>query len=224
MKKKRSDGDRTRTRILEAATALFARQGREGVGLREIAKQSGVALPTISYHFGSKAELYSLAASEAILSGIDYEEMFEPCRGIDVQDPQQVADALHAVIRGLAMHLSQTRGADYTDLICQALFRHDHLLQRALLEVFDHFEVPFLEFLDRVGVTYEHADKGFWLVFIWSQLLFYVSAREFLYEARGLKEIPVEFYEDLAWRIAHFLCLEFGLPDPGRGPGRGPAR
>ncbi len=41
-------------RILDAATALFASKGFAGVGVREIARMSGVNIAMISYYFGGK--------------------------------------------------------------------------------------------------------------------------------------------------------------------------
>ena len=45
-------------RVLEVAGRLFAESGYDGVGMRQIAKESGVIVSSIQYHFGSKASLY----------------------------------------------------------------------------------------------------------------------------------------------------------------------
>lgn len=44
--------------VLEVAGQLFADHGFDGVGIRLIAEKSGVSMPSIFYHFGSKAMLY----------------------------------------------------------------------------------------------------------------------------------------------------------------------
>ena len=46
-----------RDAIMRAALILFAQRGYDGVGLREIASEAGVAQPTINYHFESKINL-----------------------------------------------------------------------------------------------------------------------------------------------------------------------
>ena len=48
----------TRSRLLQAATACFARGGYEGTSLREIAEAADVAQQLITYHFGSKEQLW----------------------------------------------------------------------------------------------------------------------------------------------------------------------
>jgi len=49
--------EETRTRILEAALALFRKRGFEKTTMREIAQESGVALGAAYYHFDSKDAL-----------------------------------------------------------------------------------------------------------------------------------------------------------------------
>lgn len=51
-----STGD-TKDRILEAAEALFARQGFVATSLRNVIAEAGVNLAAVHYHFGSKEEL-----------------------------------------------------------------------------------------------------------------------------------------------------------------------
>ena len=49
----------SRSRILAAATPLFARHGLNGVSVRSLASAAGVNLSMISYHFGGKDGLYA---------------------------------------------------------------------------------------------------------------------------------------------------------------------
>lgn len=60
-KKQKVDGRRapkTKTKILDAAEALFSRRGFYGVSLRDIATEAGVQLALSYYHFGSKEDLF----------------------------------------------------------------------------------------------------------------------------------------------------------------------
>lgn len=49
--------DRTRDRILQIATGLFASNGFHSVSLRRLTQEAGVNLASVSYHFGSKEGL-----------------------------------------------------------------------------------------------------------------------------------------------------------------------
>ncbi|MBK8840460.1 MAG: CerR family C-terminal domain-containing protein [Hyphomonadaceae bacterium] len=48
----------TRSKLMHAAMRVFAREGFAAASTRMIATESGVNLQAITYHFGSKAELY----------------------------------------------------------------------------------------------------------------------------------------------------------------------
>ncbi len=48
-----------KTRILDAAEALFAQYGYDGVTLRQITKQAGVDVALANYHFGPKRDLFN---------------------------------------------------------------------------------------------------------------------------------------------------------------------
>ena len=54
-----SRGERTRSRVLEAAYDLFVRQGFNGTSVREIAQQAGMAVGGIYNHYASKEEIFA---------------------------------------------------------------------------------------------------------------------------------------------------------------------
>jgi len=56
--KSRIRGDRTKSRILDAAERQFAKHGYDGVSLRALAAAADAQLALIHYHFGSKLDLY----------------------------------------------------------------------------------------------------------------------------------------------------------------------
>ena len=84
---RRRDAAATKSAILTAARALFARDSYENVGIREIASLAGADAALVSRYFGSKEELFS----EVLCSGK---------RGIDVIGseleglPERVADLM----------------------------------------------------------------------------------------------------------------------------------
>jgi AcrR family transcriptional regulator len=58
-------GERTRVRILEAATDLFAESGYSDTRLEDIASRVGVQRAALAYYFRSKQELYDVVLGEA---------------------------------------------------------------------------------------------------------------------------------------------------------------
>lgn len=54
----RKAGDATRERMLDAAEALFAREGYHGTSLRDVAEASDARIALVTYHFGTKDVLF----------------------------------------------------------------------------------------------------------------------------------------------------------------------
>jgi AcrR family transcriptional regulator len=59
VKKKEHQDSATRERLLDAAEILFGQFGYDGLGMRTLARKARVNLGAATYHFGSKAALYT---------------------------------------------------------------------------------------------------------------------------------------------------------------------
>lgn len=57
--------EEVKSRIIEAAIQAFARQGFSGASLRAIAREAGVTIQLLVYHFSTKEELWKQAMTEA---------------------------------------------------------------------------------------------------------------------------------------------------------------
>lgn len=62
---KRSDGVRTRNRILKAASKVFAEKGYHDATVEDICRHARTNVAAINYHFGSKDQLYAQVWREA---------------------------------------------------------------------------------------------------------------------------------------------------------------
>lgn len=71
-------GQRTATRVLDAAEALFARNGYNATSLRDIASAAGIQQPGLYKHFLGKDDLYQQVCERALRPLIDVmEELLE---------------------------------------------------------------------------------------------------------------------------------------------------
>ncbi len=68
--------ENSKTRILEAATKLFAQKGFDGTSIREICKKADVNLCMISYYWGGKQELYQGIIEDLLEKQIEYSKGF----------------------------------------------------------------------------------------------------------------------------------------------------
>lgn len=68
--------------IMDAAVALFMRQGYDGVSMDQIADEAGVSKQTVYSHFGSKEDLFQQAvACKCIIHGLT-DEFFDDTRPV----------------------------------------------------------------------------------------------------------------------------------------------
>ncbi len=62
-------GDETRAQLIQSGLKLFGRFGYEAVATRMLAREAGVNLAAIAYHFGGKQGLYE-AVTESVVSEV----------------------------------------------------------------------------------------------------------------------------------------------------------
>jgi AcrR family transcriptional regulator len=71
---RRAAGDRTRTRLMEAALDLIAERGEEGVTLRALTDAADANVAAVSYHFGSLKSLCDAATEQALEAYLDAQQ------------------------------------------------------------------------------------------------------------------------------------------------------
>lgn len=77
-----------REAILQKAFEAFARQGYEGVSLRQLAKACGVSDSLLSHHFGSKEQLWYEAA-DSVFAPL-YQRLIATLEGIQAENVAQL--------------------------------------------------------------------------------------------------------------------------------------
>lgn len=70
--------------ILQKAFEAFARQGYEGVSLRQLAKECGVSDSLLTHHFGSKQELW-FEAADSVFQPL-YQRLINTLEGIEAEN------------------------------------------------------------------------------------------------------------------------------------------
>lgn len=103
----RSDKQRNRRRILEAAETLMAERGA-GVPLEEIARLAGIGSATMHRHFGSRSELIDAVfeghASEIAAKAREWTKAPDPAQGLAEWLREVYSKA--SLVRGLARSLA----------------------------------------------------------------------------------------------------------------------
>src|ERR1700741_4990668 len=89
--RRRAAGERTRSRLIDAALDLLGERGEEGVTLRELTDAAGANVASVSYHFGSLQSLCDAAIEHAL------ERYLEPKKeAVSELGPESTLDELAA--------------------------------------------------------------------------------------------------------------------------------
>jgi AcrR family transcriptional regulator len=97
-RRRRSDGERSRSAILDAAARLATVEGMEGLSVAHLAEAVGMSKSGLFAHFGSKEEL-QLATVEAA-SALFAEQVTEPA-----SEPATAVERLRRLVEGYLRYL-----------------------------------------------------------------------------------------------------------------------
>lgn len=105
-------------RIIEAALDQFGRLGFDAASTRDIAKASGTAMSSITYHFGGKHGLY-LACADHIADVIarSREPMLGNLLANPPHEPEQTRIALIALIENFARLMLSAQSASFSQFV-----------------------------------------------------------------------------------------------------------
>ncbi len=139
MTTRRSDGERTKQAILDAATHVFADNGFHDARVVDICKRAGVNPASVNYYFGSKTELYKEAWRHAFQLSI---KTHPPDGGVPASAPAE--ERLRGNIRAIVHRIMDPASLDFdigrqemsspTGLLSEIMHRsieplHDDLLR-----------------------------------------------------------------------------------------------
>jgi AcrR family transcriptional regulator len=119
---RRTDGDQTSQRILDAAGALFAANGFAETTSKAIAQQAEADQASINYHFGSRSGLYQATLAEAHRQLITLGAL-----EVIVESEQAATDKLAQFIDLLAHSVSSEQGWPLQLLARELLSPSSHL-------------------------------------------------------------------------------------------------
>lgn len=130
--------------LLETAIDQFGRLGFEGASTRDIARASGTAMSSITYHFGGKHGLY-LAAAEHIAAAIRAQQDATVAHALEKgrASPDAAVEAIAAILDGLATMMLRPETEAWSRFIIreqqvptEAFDRLYKLAMRPVLDVF----------------------------------------------------------------------------------------
>jgi AcrR family transcriptional regulator len=104
---RREAGQRTRTRLMDAALDLLAERGEDGVTLRELTAAADANVAAVSYHFGSLKALCDASVEHALERYLDGQE-----EALSALGPESTLEELAAAFARPMMRALSTGGRD----------------------------------------------------------------------------------------------------------------
>jgi AcrR family transcriptional regulator len=101
---------KTRKRVIEAATRLFVQQGYPTTSMRAIATEAGVSLPTVELLFGTKAQLLHVVIDVAVAGDDEPAPVLSRGWAADAQSARDLADFLSVVAQVLSEAQARSAG------------------------------------------------------------------------------------------------------------------
>ena len=165
--------DDTRDRIIDAAQAIFARDGFVGAKMQEIADRVGIQRPSLFYHFKNKEALF-VAAHEQVFARI--EPVFRESLAPDGDPFAQLDRVSRAVLAVMADE------PDFARMVARtSVDRHPAAVKivRTYLQPLVDLSVAFVRDGQRRGI-FADIDPFFFTLNSWGAALIYFIARDLL--------------------------------------------
>jgi AcrR family transcriptional regulator len=148
----------TKTRILDAAEALFTEHGYEATSLRQLTGAAGVNLAAVNYHFGSKEELFQAVLTRRLdpmnQERIELLQSLEREAGAKPPSCEKVLFAM--LIPALRLARDQKRGGkDFLRVLGRAYADPSpfvrHFLHQQYAEMIERYKEAFLRALPHLS-------------------------------------------------------------------------
>ena len=101
---------KTRRRVIDAATRLFVKQGYVATTIRAIAAEAGVSVPTVELLFGTKAQLLHVVIDVAVAGDDEPVPVLSRAWAADAQSARDVQDFLSVVARVVSEAQARSAG------------------------------------------------------------------------------------------------------------------
>ena len=195
--------------LLDTAIDQFGRLGFEGASTRDIARASGTAMSSITYHFGGKQGLY-LAAAEHIAASIRNLQGENVARAVAAgQESREAAmEALATILDGLAQMMLRPETESWSRFIIREqqfpTEAFDLLFAKAMQPILE----AFIELIGRVRTDLARRETVAMAILLFGQAMVLRAGRAAVCRALQVDQIDDETARLLRARLrANVLCI-----------------
>lgn len=195
--------------LLDTAIDQFGRLGFEGASTRDIARASGTAMSSITYHFGGKQGLY-LAAAEHIAASIRALQGENVARAVAAghESREAAIEALATILDGLAQMMLRPETESWSRFIIREqqfpTEAFDLLFAKAMQPILD----AFIELIGRARADLARREAVAMAILLFGQAMVLRAGRAAVCRALQVDQIDDETAFLLRARLrANVLCI-----------------
>lgn len=195
--------------LLDTAIDQFGRLGFEGASTRDIARASGTAMSSITYHFGGKHGLY-LAAAEHIAASIRALQGENVARAVAAghESREAAMEALATILDGLAQMMLRPETESWSRFIIREqqfpTEAFDVLFAKAMQPILE----AFIELIGRVRTDLARRETVAMAILLFGQAIVLRAGRAAVCRALQVEQIDDETALLLRARLrANVLCI-----------------
>lgn len=195
--------------LLDTAIDQFGRLGFEGASTRDIARASGTAMSSITYHFGGKHGLY-LAAAEHIAASIRALQGENVARAVAAghESREAAMEALATILDGLAQMMLRPETESWSRFIIREqqfpTEAFDVLFAKAMQPILE----AFIELIGRARPDLARREAVAMAILLFGQAIVLRAGRAAVCRALQVEQIDDETALLLRTRLrANVLCI-----------------
>jgi AcrR family transcriptional regulator len=195
--------------LLDTAIDQFGRLGFEGASTRDIARASGTAMSSITYHFGGKQGLY-LAAAEHIAASVRALQGENVARAVAAghESREAAMEALATILDGLAQMMLRPETESWSRFIIREqqfpTEAFDVLFAKAMQPILE----AFIELIGRARPDLARREAVAMAILLFGQAIVLRAGRAAVCRALQVEQIDDETALLLRTRLrANVLCI-----------------
>ena len=216
-----NDQHDTKAALIDAAGALFAEHGFDGVSTRMIADRAGVNLGGIHYYFGGKEALYCEAFRVAVNPDTRVNVgAAVAAAGDAIRTPEGRARIVLEIVRRVFRSFYVPQTPEWRmRFIVRELANPSSALPMLVDEVFRPDYRSVVDLYRTIRPEAEEAEANAWADILFAAMSYYLLAKAPIEMVRSAGCLSEAFYRTAAETVARAMICAAGLPMP-EGDGR----
>jgi AcrR family transcriptional regulator len=195
--------------LLQTAVEQFGRLGFEGASTRDIARASGTAMSSITYHFGGKEGLYLAAADHIAESIAEFQQpVLKAALETGTASPEAAREAILRILDNMAMMMLAPQSEDWSRFIIREQQAPTQAFERLYRGIMVHVVDAMMTLMRLVRPDMDDTNLRATGILMFGQAMVLRAGRATILRAMEVDAIDADLAALLRARLrANLLCI-----------------